>query len=504
MHKAACFANIELLRRISEFCVAGRSAERNDVADVLHAREVHDETLEAETEARVLDAAVLAQIEVPPVIFLVEFKLFHTLEEQVEALLSLRAADDLAHAGDEHIDRGDRLAVVVEAHIERLDLLGIIGDEDRLFENLFGEESFVLGLKVCAPVYGVLELVFVLFEDLDSLRIGDLFEVACHDMVESLDETFVHKVVEELHFFGALLEDVLYDVLDHIAGKIHIRIEVCERDLGFYHPELSRMAVGVALLRSERRTKGIDVAEREREALRIELTADGKICTLAEEVLRKIHAAVLFERRILGVEGRYTEHFARTLAVAARDERRVDVYKIPRSEECVYRLSRDAPHSEHGEEGIRSRAEVRYLAQELETVPLFLKRILRRRSRLYAYALRLDLIRLLRVRGDDDGTDDAKTRADVLRHDVFVPVHISVRDDLRRLEFRAVVQLYERKILAVSYRPDPTVNLDGLTVQRGELLAQLPQSQFLHNYSVRLKAFLLILLILAHACAKSK
>ena len=135
---------------------------------------------------------------------------------------------------------------------------------------------------------------------------------------------------------------------------------------------------------------------------------------------------------------------------------------------------------------------------------LLLQRILRRRSRFDLNALRFDLVRLLSVRGNYDGAYHRKTCADVLRNYVLIAFHIRVRDYLRRLEFSTVVQLYKSEILAVSYSSDPTVNLDGLTVQRGELLAQLPQSQFLHNYSVCLKACLIVLLILAYGRAKSK
>ena len=47
--------------------------------------------LEAETEARVTAGAVAAQIEIPPVILLVEAQLGHARGEHVKPLLALRS-----------------------------------------------------------------------------------------------------------------------------------------------------------------------------------------------------------------------------------------------------------------------------------------------------------------------------------------------------------------------------------------------------------------------------
>ena len=69
------------------------------VTDVGNAGQIHDHALKAETEARVTAGTVAAQIEIPPVILLVEAELGHARGEQVEPLLALRAADDLADAG---------------------------------------------------------------------------------------------------------------------------------------------------------------------------------------------------------------------------------------------------------------------------------------------------------------------------------------------------------------------------------------------------------------------
>src|SRR5699024_8164142 len=85
----------------SEVRVAGRAGEGEHVADVAHARQVHDEALKPDAEARVLDPAVAAQVEIPPVVLLLEAQLLHAGDKHVVPLLALGAADELADAGDE-------------------------------------------------------------------------------------------------------------------------------------------------------------------------------------------------------------------------------------------------------------------------------------------------------------------------------------------------------------------------------------------------------------------
>ena len=95
-----------------------------DVADIGNAGEVHDQTLEAQTVACVSAGAVAAQIEVPPVVVGVQTQLVHACKQNVEALLALRAADDLADAGNKAVGRSNGLAVVVCAHVNALISLG--------------------------------------------------------------------------------------------------------------------------------------------------------------------------------------------------------------------------------------------------------------------------------------------------------------------------------------------------------------------------------------------
>ena len=93
---------------------------------------------------------------------------------------------------------GHRLAVVVLAHIEGLDLLGVVGDEHRALVHLLGEVALVLGLQVAAPVDLEVKLVVVLLQDLHRLGVGHPGEVGGGHMLQPLLQALVHKGVEEV------------------------------------------------------------------------------------------------------------------------------------------------------------------------------------------------------------------------------------------------------------------------------------------------------------------
>ena len=115
-----------------------------------------------------LDAAVAAQVKIPVVVGGVQAQLLHAGLQHVEALLTLRAANQLTDAGNQHIGGGHGLAVLVLAHVECLDFLRVVGDEHGLLEDLLGQIALVLGLQVGAPLHFILEVVVVLLQQLDA------------------------------------------------------------------------------------------------------------------------------------------------------------------------------------------------------------------------------------------------------------------------------------------------------------------------------------------------
>ena len=122
--------------------------------------------------------AVLAQIQVEAIVLRLHAQLLDAVFQDVVVILTLAAADDLADAGNQAVHGGHGLTVGVQLHVEGLDLLGVVRDEDGLLEDHFRQVPLVFGLQVAAPVDGILELVVVLLQDLDGVGVGDAAEVA--------------------------------------------------------------------------------------------------------------------------------------------------------------------------------------------------------------------------------------------------------------------------------------------------------------------------------------
>ena len=436
------------------------------VADVAHAGQVHDHALKAETEARVTAAAVAAQVEIPPVVFLAQTELLHALGEQVEPLLTLAAADDLADARHEAVRRGDGLAVVIHAHIKRLDVLRVIRDEHGLVEHLLGQVALVLGLQVDAPLDGVVELVAGLLQQLHGVGIGDAAEVVVHDVVQALEQALIHEGVEKLQLLWAFFEHGVDDELHHRFHALEVVVEVGERHLRLDHPELGGVALGVGVLGAERRTEGVHVAEGEREIFGVELAGHGQVRALAEEILAEIDLAVVRARQIVEVERRDAEHLARALAVRARDDRGLHIDEAALLEERVHRLRRHAAHAERRAEEVRARTQMLDRAQKFHAVALFLQRIIRRGRALERDAVGLELERLLGVRREHELTVHDERRADVLAGDLVVIVELAALEhDLQALEAAAVVELDKAEILHVADRARPAADGQGLAAE---------------------------------------
>ena len=171
----------------------------------------------------------------------------------------MAAADDLADAGDEDIHGADGLVVVVEAHIEGFDLLGVVGDDHRAADFLLGYVTFVLGLKVQAPFHRKFEVLAGRLKDFYGLGVGEAFEVGIDYVFQGGNGSLVVPTVEESQIVGAGFEDPGEDVLEEILGQLGQAVQVTEGYFGFDHPELSQVAGGVGVFGAEGRAEGIDV-----------------------------------------------------------------------------------------------------------------------------------------------------------------------------------------------------------------------------------------------------
>ena len=91
--------------------------------------------------------------------------------------LPFRTADDFADFREEHIHSPDGLAVFVLFHIEGLDVLRIVSEDDRAAEMLLHEIALVLGLQVHSPIYREFEFLSALLKYLDTFGVGEPYEI---------------------------------------------------------------------------------------------------------------------------------------------------------------------------------------------------------------------------------------------------------------------------------------------------------------------------------------
>ena len=125
----------------------------------------------------------------------------------------------------------------------------------------------------------------------------------------------------------------------------------------------------------ERRPERVDLRQRQRAELSLELARHGQVAGFAEEILRIVYLSCVVPRHVVQVERRDLKHGAGALGVAARDQRSVEIEESPVVEILVYRVGHGVADAQYGSERVRARAQVGDLAQELERMSFFLQRI---------------------------------------------------------------------------------------------------------------------------------
>mmetsp|Transcript_12407 Transcript_12407/g.40879 ORF Transcript_12407/g.40879 Transcript_12407/m.40879 type:complete len:219 (-) Transcript_12407:996-1652(-) len=208
------------------------------------------------------DGAVAAEVYVPPVGLGWEVNLRDAALEHVEPLLALRAPHQLSHLWDQHIHRRHRLAVLVLAHVERLDALGVVADDDGdPVVHLFRQIPLMLALKVPAPLDGELEFAVGFKELINSLGVGDANKRRVPHLLEPRNQSIVDVLVEKREVFLALRKHVREAVLQVRLSAVHVVVQIGKGEFRFNHPELGKVAGSVAVLGAEGGPKGVDVAE---------------------------------------------------------------------------------------------------------------------------------------------------------------------------------------------------------------------------------------------------
>lgn len=274
------------------------------VADIFDSCQEDYESLEPESESGVRDGPVLPEVEVELVVCQLESICLDLSLENVEAVFSDTSSDQLADQRHQKVHSLDSLAILVVFHVESLDLLGVIVDEDGAVHNLLTDVSFVLGSKVDSPAHGELELDFFssygLLENFDGLGILHASERSLHGLGEVGDQLFVFEAlfedvfVEELKIFVAVLEDVLNTELDVGLSNSHVVFQLGEGHFGLNHPKFGQVSGSMTHLRTESGTEGVNIGHRTGEGLDCKLSRDSKEGLSGEEVLLVVDLLVLF------------------------------------------------------------------------------------------------------------------------------------------------------------------------------------------------------------------
>ena len=150
--------------------------------------------------------------------------------------------------------------------------------------------------------------------------------------------------------------------------QVHVAFEVHECSFGFDHPELRKVARGVAVLRAERGAEGVHLSQGESGELRLQLSAHGEAAFGTEEILLEVHGTSIIERRSFWIERAHTEHLTRPFSIARRNDRTVEIVVAERIEILVDAEAHLVAHAEHRAVGVGAETQVCFLAQEFQRV----------------------------------------------------------------------------------------------------------------------------------------
>ena len=228
---------------------------------------------------------IFTKIQIEIVILRFQSQLIHTCFKLVVVILSLASSDDLSDSRHQTVHSCNCLSILVEFHVECLDLLRIICNKYRSLVNLLCQIALMLCLKITSPEYLVIKFVIVLLKDLNSLCIGHMCKLRIKHMVQSVKKPLINEGIEEVHFLRCVLKNITDHVFQHSLRQLHIILKVCKCTLRLDHPELRCMTGGVGIFCTECRSECVNVTECLCISLSVQLSAYGKVCLLSEEVL---------------------------------------------------------------------------------------------------------------------------------------------------------------------------------------------------------------------------
>ena len=125
------------------------------------------------------------------------------------------------------------------------------------------EETLVLGSQIVTPLARELKFLTVLnrlLQDVDTFGIRQTHELRVNNTLQTLNQTFVHKLIQELQIIHTMIQRPANAVFDEVLFQIHQLVLLNKCHFRFDHPELCQVTRRVAVLCAEGRTEGVDLS----------------------------------------------------------------------------------------------------------------------------------------------------------------------------------------------------------------------------------------------------
>src|SRR5690606_21050195 len=118
----------------------------DDVPDIAHARDKLHHALKTQSESGVNRCAEPSQVQIPPEFLFIDIEILELLLEHFQAFLPLGSPDDLPDSGEQHVHGTYGLSILVQAHIEGLDVRRVIKEDHRAVKVFFNQIALVFAL----------------------------------------------------------------------------------------------------------------------------------------------------------------------------------------------------------------------------------------------------------------------------------------------------------------------------------------------------------------------
>src|SRR5208282_3632307 len=248
----------------------------DDLANVLRSANPCHRALEAQSKARVRNAAVAPQVQIPLKGFFRQLLFANAPNQRFVVRLALASPDNLAVAfRRNHVKTERKLGPLrVHGHVEGFHRGGITMDDDGLVEVL-GENRLFVAAEIVAPFRGVSGPL----QDADSFVIADAGKWRL-DLCEFRD-----VALQSLEFTRLVLHDGLHDGANESFTETNHVFEVRKCGFGLEHPELGQMPARLRLFGAKCGTECVDLPQRCGRRFDVELPRLRKISLLVVDIV---------------------------------------------------------------------------------------------------------------------------------------------------------------------------------------------------------------------------